>query len=150
MVCAEINTMHLSSVHGITTLSNDNMGIKTLMLLCFPSQGVIIDSLGTTESKSVETEKNAVFLSLAFLLLLLELWRKDMLTANRIFFCPCDTYHSDMTQSKVYRIFCQSTTGLSFCPAPNRFWQLSMLGSLKALRKVGVFIASQTPCCNLE
>lgn len=86
MVCAEINTMHLSSVHGITTLSNDNMGIKTLMLLCFPSQGVIIDSLGTTESKSVETEKNAVFLSLAFLLLLLELWRKDMLTANRIFF----------------------------------------------------------------
>lgn len=85
MVCAEINTMHLSSVHEITTLSNDNMGIKTLMLLCFPSQGVIIDSLGTTESKSVE-RKNAVFLSLAFLLLLLELWRKDMLTANRIFF----------------------------------------------------------------
>lgn len=61
MVCAAINTMHLSSVHEITTLSNDDMGIKILMLLCFPSQGVIIDSLGTTESKSVETEKMLSF-----------------------------------------------------------------------------------------
>ena len=86
MVCAEINTMHLSSVHEITTLSNDNMAIKTLMLLCFPSQGVIIDSLGTTESNSVETGKNAVFLSLAFALLLSQLRRKDMPTANRMLF----------------------------------------------------------------
>ena len=86
MVCAEINTMHLSSVHEITTLSNDNMAIKTLMLLYFPSQGVIIDSLGTTESKSVETGKNAVFLSLALTLLLSELWKKDMPTANRMLF----------------------------------------------------------------
>ena len=61
MVCAEINSIHLGSVHEIITLSNDNMVIKTLVLSCFPSQGVIIDSLGTTESKSVETEKMLPF-----------------------------------------------------------------------------------------